>query len=113
MASDIIGLVREGTKKWTRTVKAEEHSPASLRYRTSRMTRERGTSIKEAAAQVMEAAYMEMSGNGQLPGNARQIMYKAPPHTEGHRPRARRQLFHTRFIAGLPRRTRRRLGCHL
>jgi hypothetical protein len=24
MAADIIGVIREGTKKWTRTVKAEE-----------------------------------------------------------------------------------------
>jgi len=24
MADDIIGVIREGTKKWTRTVKAEE-----------------------------------------------------------------------------------------
>ena len=30
LASDIIDAVREGTKKWTRTVKAEERSPASL-----------------------------------------------------------------------------------
>jgi hypothetical protein len=82
LASDIIDAVREGTKKWTRTVKAEERSPASRAYRASRMTRERGTSIKEAAAQIMEAAYMEVSGNGQLPANARQIMYKARPHIQ-------------------------------
>jgi hypothetical protein len=82
LASDIIDAVREGTKKWTRTVKAEERSPASRAYRMSRMTRERGTSIKEAAAQIMEAAYMEVSGNGQLPANARQIMYKARPHIQ-------------------------------
>jgi hypothetical protein len=82
LASDIIDAVREGTKKWTRTVKAEERSPASRAYRESRMTRGRGTSIKEAAAQIMEAAYREVSGNGQLPANARQIMYKARPHIQ-------------------------------
>jgi hypothetical protein len=82
MASDIIGLVREGTKKWTRTVKAEEHSPASRRYRASRMTRERGISIKEAAAQIMEQAYLQASGGGTLPANARQIMYAARPHIQ-------------------------------
>ena len=82
LASDIIDAVREGTKKWTRTVKSEERSPASRAYRAQRMTRERGTSIKEAAAQIMEAAYMEVSGNGQLPANARQIMYKARPHIQ-------------------------------
>src|SRR5262249_1598687 len=82
MASDIIGLVREGTKKWTRTVKAEERSPSSRAYRESRMTRERGTSMKEAAAQIMEKAYMQARGAGRLPANARQIMYAARPHIQ-------------------------------
>ncbi len=82
LASDIIDAVREGTKKWTRTVKAEERSPASRAYRESRMTRERGTSIKEAAAQIMEAAYLQASGNGELPAKPRQIMYAARPHIQ-------------------------------
>ena len=82
MANDIICAIREGTKKWTRTVKAEERSPASRAYRQSRMTRERGISFKEAAAQVMEKAYKEVSGNGTLPANARQIMYKARPQIQ-------------------------------
>jgi hypothetical protein len=80
MAADIIDAVREGTKKWTKTVKAEERSPASRSFRYSRMTRERGISIKEAAAQVMEEAYLKVSGNDTLPANARQIMYAARPH---------------------------------
>jgi hypothetical protein len=82
MAADIIGVIREGTKKWTRTVKAEERSPASRSYRMSRMTRERGVSFKDAAAEVMERAYMQVSGNGALPANARQIMYAARPHIQ-------------------------------
>src|SRR5262249_9594363 len=51
-------------------------------YRGSRMTREKGVSFKEAAAQIMEAAYQQVRGNGQLPANARQIMYKARPHIQ-------------------------------
>jgi hypothetical protein len=82
MANDIIGLVREGTKKWTRTVKAEERNPSSRSYRMSRMTRERSISIKEAAAQVMEQAYMQVSGDGQFPANARQLMYAARRHIQ-------------------------------
>jgi hypothetical protein len=82
MPSDIIGLVREGTKKWTRTVKAEERSPVSRAYRVSRMTEERGVFIKEAAAEIMEEAYNEVSGDGALPANARQIMYKARPYIQ-------------------------------
>ena len=50
MANDIIGAIRAGTTKWTKTRKTEERSPASRRYRYSRMTRERGISLKEAAA---------------------------------------------------------------
>jgi len=82
MAADIIGVIREGTKRWTRTVKAEERSPASRSYRYARMTRERGVSFKEAAAQIMERAYLKASGNGTLPANARQIMYAARPHIQ-------------------------------
>jgi hypothetical protein len=82
MAADIIGVIREGTKKWTRTVKAEERSPASRYYRHVRMTRERGVSFKEAAAQIMEEAYRKVSGNGQYPANARQLMYACRPHIQ-------------------------------
>jgi hypothetical protein len=82
MANDIIGLVREGTKKWTRTRKAEERDPASRSYRMSRMTRERGVSFKDAAAQIMETAYRQVSGPDGLPANARQIMYAARGHIQ-------------------------------
>jgi Topoisomerase 6 subunit A/Spo11, Toprim domain len=82
LANDIIGLVREGTKKWTRTVKSEERSPASRSYRAQRMTRERGVSFKEAAAEIMEQAFLNASGNGRLPANARQIMYAARGHIQ-------------------------------
>jgi hypothetical protein len=77
MAADIIGVIREGTKKWTRTVKAEERRPASRSYRHSRMTRERSISVKEAAAQIMPEAYRKVSGPREQPANARQIMYAA------------------------------------
>ena len=82
MAADIIGVIREGTKKWTRTVKAEERSPVSRSYRYARMTRERGVSFKEAAAQILPEAYRKVSGDGELPANARQIMYAARPHIQ-------------------------------
>ena len=82
MANDILSLVREGTKKWTRTRKAEERSPASRSFRYARMTRERGVEFKEAAAEIMEAAYLKVSDNGEQPANARQIMYAARPHIQ-------------------------------
>src|SRR5712671_6344557 len=89
LANDIIGVVLEGTKIWNRTRKAEERSPASRAYRMSRMTRERGVKFKEAAAEIMEQAYLKVSGNGRLPANARQIMYAARPHIQE---RTRKQL---------------------
>ena len=46
------------------------------------MTRERGISVKDAAAQIMEQAYLKVSGNGRYPANARQIMYAARPHIQ-------------------------------
>jgi hypothetical protein len=80
LASDILDAIQEGTKRWTRTVKAEERRPELRYHRFSRMTHERGVSIKEAAAQVMEQAYLKASGDGRFPANARQIMYAARPH---------------------------------
>jgi hypothetical protein len=77
MANDILGALRDATKKWTRTRKAEERNPSSRSYRMSRLTRERGVSFKEAAAQIMERAYRQVSGPDGLPANARQIMYAA------------------------------------
>jgi hypothetical protein len=82
MANDIVGALRDATKKWTRTRKAEERNPASRSYRMSRMTRERGVSFKEAAAEIMEHAFLRVSGDRQYPANARQIMYAARPHIQ-------------------------------
>jgi len=82
MANDIAGLVLEGTKKWTKVKKTEERSPASRRYRRERMTRARGISQKDAAAQILPEAYDKVSGGGTLPANARQLMYAARPHIQ-------------------------------
>jgi hypothetical protein len=56
--------------------------PASRSFRMSRMTRERGVFLKDAAAEIMERAYLQVSGDGTLPANARQIMYAARPHIQ-------------------------------
>jgi hypothetical protein len=82
MASDILSAIREGTKQWNKTRKSEERNPGSRSYRAVRLTRQRGVSLKEAAAQIMEAAYLQASGNGTLPANARQIMYAARGHIQ-------------------------------
>jgi hypothetical protein len=77
MSENIVDIMRKGTAKWTRTRKAEERSPSSRSSRTVRMTMGRSQSVKDAAAEIMESAYMKASGNGTLPANARQIMYAA------------------------------------
>ena len=45
------------------------------------MTREPRTTQKEAAWQVMEAAYMAASAGDTLPAQARQIYYQARPRS--------------------------------
>jgi hypothetical protein len=77
LAAGIIGIVKQGTKKWTRTVGMEERNPSSRRYRFARMTRERSIQFKEAAAEIMVNAYNKASGNGRYTALARQVMYCA------------------------------------
>lgn len=77
MAGDIVDALTAASRKWTRTKKAEERAPRSIRYRRERMIRERRMPQKEAAAQVMVEAYMKASANGTLPATARQVMYAA------------------------------------
>jgi hypothetical protein len=82
LAADIIGCVKQGTKKWTRTAQMEERDPVSRRYRFARMTRERSIKFKEAAEEIMEEAYNKASGDGRYTALARQIMYAARPHIQ-------------------------------
>jgi DNA topoisomerase VI subunit B len=76
LASEIRDLVTGVTKKWAKQRKAEERSAAAAANRRSVFTLARYT-IKDAAYEIMEAAYLKASGNGLLPANARQIMYAA------------------------------------
>ena len=79
IANDILDAVETATSRWTRQKKSEERHPGMVRYRMSRLTKEPRTSQKDAAWQVMEAAYMAASGNDTLPAMARQIFYQARP----------------------------------
>jgi DNA topoisomerase VI subunit A len=79
IANDMIDAVEAATRKWTRQKKSEERHPGMRHYRLGRMTREPRTSQKEAAWEVMEAAYMAASGNDTLPALVRQIYYQARP----------------------------------
>jgi hypothetical protein len=78
----LTSVVTKATGKWTATKKSEERRPSYVSYRRVRMTAARGLSQKDAAAQVMEAAYLAASANDTLPANARQVMYAARPKIE-------------------------------
>src|SRR5712691_10396330 len=79
LADVIIGGVESVTKNWATQRKAEERHASAIRNRRDVLTRRRQITIREAAAQGMEAAYLKASGGGRLPANARQIMYAARP----------------------------------
>ncbi len=73
----IIGAVMGVTKKWAKQRKAEErHARAKANRRWVMTSRDRFT-IRDAADDVMEEAYLKASSGGTLPAHARQIMYAA------------------------------------
>jgi hypothetical protein len=79
-SDDIRNAFKRVTADWTKQKKAEEREPRMRAYRGHRLAREgRNIFIKEAAAEVMEAAYMAASANDTLPATARQVMYAARP----------------------------------
>jgi DNA topoisomerase VI subunit B len=79
VAKSITEAVKYVTRAWARQRKAEERDRAAEFNRRARLFRTREMSVKEAAFQVMEQAYLKASDGGKLPVKARQIMYKARP----------------------------------
>jgi hypothetical protein len=98
----IVKALEAATKKWTKQRKKEERD---LRARLNRydamMGREPITTIKDAAFEVMEEAYMKASANGTLPANARQIMYAARPYIIANADRYIGTNFDKRFTQSL------------
>src|SRR5262249_49054356 len=74
--------VRAVTKPWT-ALKRQADREERVRQRELdhwlKRHEEAPLSIKDAAGQVMEEAYLHASDAGALPANARQIMYSARP----------------------------------
>jgi hypothetical protein len=79
LGNDFVDVLETITRKWTQVKKSEERHPGMVRYRVARMTSEKRTSQTEAAAKVMEEAYLAASANGTLPATARQVFYQARP----------------------------------
>ena len=70
------------TKEWTAHKKKELRQDRQLdkeREEMRRAKKRRDISVKDAAFEVMQKAYMKTSGDGTLPANARQVMYSARP----------------------------------
>jgi hypothetical protein len=83
MKSDsIINAVQGVTAKWAKQRKREERAASAALNRRYVMTRRHHVSIKDAAWEIMETAYMKASSNGELPAHARQIMYAARGHIQ-------------------------------
>jgi hypothetical protein len=76
-AAAIIGGIEAVTKKWAKQRKAEERESSRAFRRRDVLTRIRRLTIRDAAFDIMEQAYLSASTNGTLPAHARQIFYQA------------------------------------
>ncbi len=102
MKSDaIIGAVQGVTKKWAKQRKAEEREASAKLNRRYAMTRIYRVTVKDAAWEVMEEAYLKASANGTLPALARQIMYAARGHIQRTADRALGKKFDQYFCQTL------------
>jgi predicted GNAT family acetyltransferase len=81
-AKAIIDAVEGVTKKWAKQRMREDRERSAASNRHYIMTRSRHVSLKAAAWQHMEEAYLKASANGKLPAQARQVMYAARPHIQ-------------------------------
>ena len=79
IADSITAAVQNVTKSWTKQRKAEERDASRRHHRLARLVRYRETTIRDAAFQVMQEAYLKASDGGRLPTRPRQIMYAARP----------------------------------
>jgi hypothetical protein len=76
-ASAIISAVRGVTGKWAKQRKAEEREAGATARRRDAFNRSRRVTVKDAAYEGMETAYLAASTDGKYPAHARQIFYPA------------------------------------
>jgi hypothetical protein len=79
-ADAIRGAVQSVTKDWAKQRKAEERNRNAAFNRRVRLVRSDRTTLREAAFEIMEEAYLEASDHRALPVKPRQIMYRARPY---------------------------------
>jgi hypothetical protein len=68
------------TRDWAKQRKAEERDRNAQLNRRARLVRSYRTTVREAAFEAMDEAYLEASDQGRLPVKPRQIMYRARPY---------------------------------
>jgi len=78
-ANAIRGAVQSVTKDWAKVRKAEERNRNAAFNRRARLVRSYRMTLREAAFEVMEEAYLAARDAGSLPVKPRQIMYAARP----------------------------------
>jgi hypothetical protein len=78
-ADDILEALESATKPWSKQRKAEERNASRAENRRYALTSSYRVTLKDAAFDVIEEAYLKASANGRLPALARQIMYAARP----------------------------------
>jgi len=76
---DLIGVVLKITGRWAKAMRAEERDASLEARRLERLSRSRLVSLRDAAFEVMENAYLHASDNGKLSVAPTQIMYAARP----------------------------------
>ncbi|MDR3639635.1 MAG: hypothetical protein P4L84_37895 [Isosphaeraceae bacterium] len=77
----IVELVIGVTKPWAKQRKAEERK-VSAEFRRRYIFHRSRVTLKEAAAEIMEWAYLKASAQDSLPAHARQVFYPARPLIE-------------------------------
>jgi hypothetical protein len=77
LGGEIIAAVEGVTKAWARQRRGEERDRSAALRRREALVRSHRVTVKEAAYELMAAAYLKASSGGTLPAHARQIMYAA------------------------------------
>jgi hypothetical protein len=76
-SASIIEAVTKVTGKWAKQRKSEERAQSKALRRSEAWSKPTRVTVKSAAYQFMEKAYMLASGNNTYPAHARQVMYAA------------------------------------
>jgi len=98
IADTIIAATQSVTKQWAKQRKSEERSRSSKSERSYRLMRVRRPSMRDVAFRIMERVYNEVSKNGTLPANARQLFYRARPTIQEETGKMLKSVYFTQIL---------------